>query len=96
MYEAEYHPKIKKDLKKIDPPIREKIRTGHIPSILSDPGAGENLAGDLKGTSCYHFKVAKQEFRIAYVIDEKTKKVYIQIIAKRGNFYKLLKRRILL
>ena len=96
MYEAEYHPKIRKDLKKIDPSIREKIRTVHIPSILSDPGSGENLAGDLKGTSCYHFKVAKQEFRIAYVIDEKTEKVYIQIIAKRGDFYKLLKRRILL
>lgn len=49
MYEAEYHPKIRKDLKKIDPPIREKIRTEHIPKILSDPGAGENLVGDLRG-----------------------------------------------
>ena len=94
MYEAEYHPKIRKDLKKIDPPIREKIRTEHIPKILSDPGAGENLAGDLKGTSSYHFRIAKQEFRIAYVIDEKTEKVFIQMISKRGDFYKLLKRRI--
>ncbi len=47
MYEAEYHPKIRKDLKKIDPPIREKIRSEHIPNILSDPGAGENPAEDL-------------------------------------------------
>ena len=37
MYEAEYHPKIKKDLRKIDPPIREKIRIEHIPKILEDP-----------------------------------------------------------
>ena len=64
MYEAEYHPKIRKDLKKIDPPIRDKIRTEHIPKILSDPGAGENPAGDLKGTSSYHFRIAKQEFRM--------------------------------
>ncbi len=94
MYEAEYHPKIRKDLKKIDPPIREKIRTDHIPIILSDLGAGENLAGDLKGTSAYHFRIAKQEYRIAYVTDEKSEKVRIQMIAKRGDFYKLLKRRI--
>jgi len=94
MYEVEYHPKIRKDLKKIDPPIREKIRTDHIPRILSDPEVGENLAGDMKGTSCYHFKIAKQEFRIAYITDERTEKVLIQMIAKRGDFYKLLKRRI--
>ena len=94
MYEAEYHPKIIKYLKKIDPPIREKIRTEHIPRILSDPGSEENLAGDLKGTSAYHFRIARQEYRIAYVTDEKAEKVHIQMIAKRGDFYKLLKRRI--
>lgn len=94
MYEAEYHPKIRKDLKKIDPPIREKIRTEHIPKILSDPGAGENLVGDLKGTSVYHFRIAKQEYRIAYLTDETAEKVHIQMVAKRGDFYELLKQRI--
>ena len=94
MYKAEYHPKIRKDLKKIDPPIREKIRTDHIPKILSDPEAEENLSGDLKGTSAYHFRIAKQEYRIAYVTDENAEKVLVQMIAKRGDFYKLLKRRI--
>ena len=94
MYEAEYHPKIRNDLKKIDHPIREKIRNEHIPKILSDPEVGEYLAGDLKGTSSYHFKIMKQEFRIAYITDEKAEKVLIQMIAKRGDFYTLLKRRI--
>ncbi|OQX27760.1 MAG: hypothetical protein BWK80_03540 [Desulfobacteraceae bacterium IS3] len=94
MYKAEYHPGIKKDLKKIDPPIREKIRNEHIPKILSDPEIGENLAGDLKGTRSYHFKIAKQQFRIAYVTDEHAKKVFVQMIAKREDFYILLKRRI--
>jgi len=94
MYEAEYHPKIRKDLKKIDPPIREKKRTEHIPNILADPGSGENLAGDLKGTATYHFRMAKQEYRIVYITDEKAEKVRIQMIAKRGDFYRLLKRRI--
>jgi len=94
MYEAEYHPKVRKDLKKIDPPIRRKIRSEHIPKILSHPEAGDKLSGDLQGTRSFHIKIAKQEFRIAYVTDEKAKKVYIQMIAKRGDFYTLLKRRI--
>ncbi len=94
MYEAKYHPKIKKDLKKIDPGIRNKIRTEHIPKILSDPGVGEKLSGDLDGTSSYHFKIAGQQFRIAYIADEQIKIVFVQMIAKRGDFYVLLKRRI--
>ena len=94
MYEVKYHPKVKKDLKKIDPWIREKIRSEHIPKILSNPGAGERLSGDLDGTCSYHFKIAGQQFRIAYIADEQTKTVFVQMIAKRGDFYVLLKRRI--
>ena len=94
MYEAKYHPKIKRDLKKIDPKIREKIRIEHIPKILSDPQAGEKLSGDLNGTCSYHFKMAGQQFRVAYILDEQAKTVFVQMIAKRGDFYVLLKRRI--
>jgi mRNA-degrading endonuclease RelE of RelBE toxin-antitoxin system len=94
MYEVRYHPKIKKDLKKLDPPIREKIRNEHIPKILSVPGTGETLSGDLSGTLSYHFKIAGQQFRIAYIVNEQTKIVFVQMIAKRGDFYVLLKRRI--
>ena len=84
MYKAEYHPKIRKDLKKIDHSIREKIRAEYIPRILSDPGAGENLAGDLKGKSAYHFRIAKQEYRIAYLIDEKAEKAHNTCLHNRG------------
>jgi len=94
MYEAKYHPKIKKDLKRLDPPTRNKIRTEHIPKILSNPGTGETLSGDLSGTYSYHFTIARQQFRIAYIVDEQTKTVFVQMIAKRGDFYVLLKRRI--
>ena len=68
MYEVKYHPKIKKDLKKIDPKLREKIRIEHIPKILSDPRTGEKLSGDLNGTCSYHFKMVGQQFRIAYIL----------------------------
>ncbi len=90
MYEAEYHPRIRKDLKKIDSSICEKVRREHIPKILSDPGIGENMVGDLEGTSSYHFKIEKQEFRITYVTYKKAEKVFIQMIAK-DDFYALLK-----
>ena len=94
MYKAEYHPKVKKDLKKIDPPIRERIRSEHIPKISANPEIGEELAGGLKGTRSYHFTVSKQQFRIAYVAEEDAKKIFVQMIGKRGDFYTLLKKRI--
>jgi len=94
MYKARYHPRVKKDLKNIDPPIREKIRNEHIPKILANPEMGEGLEGDLIGTRSYHFTVSKQQFRIAYITDKVTKEVFIQMVGKRGNFYALLKNRI--
>ncbi len=93
MYRAGYHPKDKKELKKIDPPIREKIRSEHIPGILTNPEIGEELAGDLKGSRSYHFTISKQQFRIAYVVEENTEEIFVQMIGKRGDFYALLKRR---
>jgi len=94
MYRAEYHPKVKKDLKKIDPQIRKKIRNEHLPKIVKNPEIGEELTGDLKGTLSYHFTTLKQQFRIAYIVDKSLKICFIQMIAKRGNFYTLLKKRI--
>jgi mRNA-degrading endonuclease RelE of RelBE toxin-antitoxin system len=94
MYKAKYHPKIKKDLKRIDPPIRLKIRNEHIPKILTSPEIGEELVGDLKGTHSYHFTISKQQFRIAYIVEKDTKMVFVQMIGKRSDFYTLLKRRI--
>ena len=36
-YKDEYHPQVKKDLKKLSPNLREAVRTEHIPAILSNP-----------------------------------------------------------
>ncbi len=93
-YRDEYHPQIKKDLKKLSPNLREAIMTEHIPAILSNPEKGELLAGDLGGIFSYHLKFVRQEYRIAYVTEEGTKTVFVLMIGKRGEFYKLLKRRV--
>lgn len=37
MYKDQYHPRIKKDLKKLDPQIREEIKNKYIPNILLSP-----------------------------------------------------------
>jgi addiction module RelE/StbE family toxin len=93
-YEDKYHPKVKKDLKKLDPNLREAIKTEHIPAILLNPEKGEPLTGDLGGISSYHLKFIGQGYRIAYIVDENAKTIFVLMIGKRGEFYKLLKRRI--
>ena len=93
MYKDEYHPRIKKDLKKIDPGIRENIKEIQVPAILADPSLGQKLVGDFAGINSYHFTIARQQYRIAYVTSEEEKKVFVLMIAKREGFYKILKRR---
>ncbi len=94
MYKDEYHPQVKKDLKKLSPNLREAVRAEHIPAILSNPEKGKPLAGDLSGISSYHLKFVRQEYRIAYVAEKGTKTVFVLMIGKRGEFYNLLKRRV--
>ncbi len=92
MYNDEYHPQVKKDLKKLASHIRKEIQNKHIPAIISDPAIGEPLTGDLNGIQSYHFTIAKQQFRISYTIYNNT--IFILMIGKRENFYITLKRRI--
>jgi addiction module RelE/StbE family toxin len=94
MYRDQYHPKVKKDLKKLDKRLRQDIETLHIPAILERPEQGEELVGDLSGLRAYHFKYQKQAYRIAYVLDETAGMVFVMMIGKRENFYTVLKRRI--
>jgi len=94
MYKDEYHPGVKKDLKKLDQSIRTKIKTQYILKILYNPEIGETLVGDLSGICSYHFRVSKQQYRIAYIVDKDAKKVFVLMIGKREDFYTLLKRRI--
>jgi addiction module RelE/StbE family toxin len=94
MYRDQYHPKVKKDLKKLDRGIRQAIETIHIPAILENPGIGEDLVSDLSGMYAYHFTVVKQAYRIAYMVDEDAQTVFVMMIGKRENFYTILKRRL--
>ena len=94
MYRDQYHPKVKKDLKKLDKRLCQEIQDTHIPAILERPEHGEVLVGDLSGLRAYHLTYQKNAYRIAYVIDETAEMVFVMMIGKRENFYTVLKRRI--
>ena len=93
MYNDQYHPQVKRDLKKLSSELRERIKTEHIPAILSHPEGGDTLVGDLKGIWSYHFSFMSQQYRIAYMIDHSSNLVIMLMIGKRGEFYQFLRRR---
>ena len=94
MYLDRYHPRVKKDLKKLDKQVCQAIKSIYLSAILENPEQGEALVGDLSGLFAYHFTYRKQAYRIAYLIDEPAHVVFIMMIGKRENFYTILKRRL--
>jgi len=90
----EYHPRVKRDLRKIDKAVESEVKDIHIPRILHDPYIADELTGDLAGISSYHFKKGKVQYRISYIVDEEQKIVYILMIGKRESFYEILRRRL--
>jgi len=94
MFKEQYHPSVKKDLRKIDAGVREKIKNEWIPKLLLEPQEGKELTGPLTGIHSYHFKVGKMHYRIAYVIEKDDFILNILMIAKRESFYNILRKRI--
>ena len=93
-FRDEYHPQVKKDLKKIDKSGQLEIKDFHIPNILNDPYIGDELTGDLAGIRSYHLKKDRVQYRISYIIDETQEIVNILMIGKRESFYDILRRRL--
>ena len=93
-FRDEYHPQVKKDLKKIDKSFQLEIKDFHIPKILKAPYIGDELTGDLAGIRSYHFKKDRVQYRISYIIDETKEIVNILMIGKRESFYDILRRRL--
>ena len=49
MFRDQYHPAVRKDLKKLDSTTRSEIKTEWIPVILEEPDGGGELSGPLHG-----------------------------------------------
>lgn len=54
----------------------------------------EKLSGELSFVYSYHFGFSGTSFRLAYMINEKEKKITVLLVAPRENFYKILKERL--
>lgn len=94
-YLPEFHPKVDKEILRLDKPLRKDIRDRHIPRILEDPyRAGKGLSGSLAGLRSYSFTSNKIEYRIIYDIIEEKVTVLFLIIGSRENLYERLIRRL--
>ncbi|MEK7501284.1 MAG: type II toxin-antitoxin system RelE/ParE family toxin [Patescibacteria group bacterium] len=85
-----FHPAVRKDLRRLPKEARVFILNMVLPQIAADPYAGEQLHGPLKG----FWKYRHGEHRIAYSCDEKRGEVVILETGKRGGFYERLKQRL--
>jgi addiction module RelE/StbE family toxin len=94
MFKDEYHPQVKKDLRKLDPAVLTDIKTTHLAKILESPLAFDLLSGDLEGLYSYHFRKNKNDYRICYLVNTESETVFFLMIGKRENFYALLRRRL--
>lgn len=94
MFKDKYHPGVKRNLKKLDKPVIEEIRTVHIKKILASPLSFDSLHGDLSGLYSYHFRQNRVDYRISYMVHQTSETVFILMIGKRENFYSILKQRL--
>ena len=86
-------PPAAKYIKKIRNKSLKKEFQNAIDNILSNPYAGTQKTGDLKGVYCYDISFKKVNYEVAYIIVEKNSKTIIVIMAgTRENFYEQLKR----
>lgn len=77
--------------KKLDKPLRVKVRDSLL-EIATDPeNHGEKLCTPLTDVYSHHIKYKGKEFRVAYTIDEDEQIVVVHLIAAHENFYRKLR-----
>ena len=73
-YEIRFTKEAVKDVKKLTPRLKKKLREILEESIAVDPFSGKKLIGDLKGF--YSVRLTYQD-RIVYSIDQKNRIVFV-------------------
>ncbi len=73
-YAIRFSRQAEKDIRKLTPKLREKLKDILRNKIAVDPYAGKSLSGDLKG--CYSVCLTYQD-RIVYSIEEEQVTVYV-------------------
>ncbi len=73
-YESFFTKEALKDVKKLDPKLKEKLKEIIVNRVADDPTSGKKLVGDLTGFFSVRLSYID---RIIYSVNEKEKKVYI-------------------
>lgn len=77
--------------KKLDKPLRQKIKDALMRLIHAPFDLGEALKCPLTGTYSHHIKYQGREYRIAYQVDEAAERLVVLLIGPHENFYRKLK-----
>lgn len=73
-YEIRFTKVAAKDVKKLSPHLKKKLKDILLHVIAAEPGTGKRLVGDLAGF--YSLRLSYQD-RIVYSIDEQKRRVFI-------------------
>ncbi len=74
LYEVRFTREAKKDVVKLSPKLKQKLKTLIQSAISINPYAGKKLVGDLAGF--YSIRLSDQD-RIVYTIDDEQNLIYI-------------------
>jgi mRNA interferase RelE/StbE len=77
--------------RKLDKPLREKIKQALMEILTNPTRKGERLSQPLSMLYSHHLKYQGKEFRIAYQYIEEQDCVFVVLIAPHENFYKRVK-----
>jgi len=91
MYEIQFHPRFKKDIKGLSEKVMKSLHE-LINKLKEDPFICGRLIGDLKEVYRCKLKIKGIDYRLAYLIENDI--VKILMFRKRESFYKALKRMI--
>ena len=91
MYELFIASSAKKSIKKSSYKLREKIFNEA--SVLNlNPYLGKKLTGKLSFLYSLHFNYQGSSFRIAYQLDNQSRRIIIHLVGSREGFYQRLGR----
>lgn len=90
-YEVRVHPRVKRDVSRLDPPIWSRIKQRIHERLKKRPEYfGEPLRGTLKGL--WKFRVG--DYRVVYRIDPDESRLRVLAVAHRKEAYDRVRRRL--
>ena len=86
-YRLRYLPRVLKDIKRLDPTVREAVKKA-LEKIAADPSSGKPLLYSLKG--CHSFRT--NTYRIIYKVRRKELIVLVVAVGHRREVYEGLRK----